>query len=164
MSESPQAGAWGPLAFLLGTWVGEGGGGPGQGTGWFSFTPDLANTILVRKNHADYPATSERPATTHDDLMIIYTDPAGGPQRAIYFDVERHVIEYAVEVAETPGTVRLISAPAPTQPGFRLTYTATGSDTLALTFEIAPPGESAAFAPYIEAQARREPPAGSHAL
>jgi hypothetical protein len=159
VSTAAQDHDWGPLAFLLGRWIGEGGGDPGQGSGWFSFAPDLANFILVRTNHAEYPATPDRPAATHDDLMIIYPDPAGGPWRAIYFDGERHVIEYSVEAAESPGTVRFSSPPTPAQPGFRLTYAATGPDTLTLTFEIAPPGESSAFAPYIEAQARRAPPA-----
>ena len=48
---------WAPLAFLVGEWTGEGGGGPGQGSGGFSFLPDQNGTILVRKNRADYPPT-----------------------------------------------------------------------------------------------------------
>ena len=35
------------LEFLLGNWVAEGGGAPGQGTGGFSFAPDLQGTILL---------------------------------------------------------------------------------------------------------------------
>jgi len=79
-----QGRAWAPLAFLLGVWLGEGGGDPGQGTGWFSFLPDLQGKILVRKNHADYPASADWPAFAHDDLLIVYKDVLGGALRAIY--------------------------------------------------------------------------------
>ena len=40
---------WALFEYLLGDWVGEGGGQPGQGTGEFSFHPDLQNRILVRR-------------------------------------------------------------------------------------------------------------------
>jgi hypothetical protein len=36
-----------------------------------------------------------------------------------------------------------------------LTYRKTGPDSLALKFEIAPPGKPGAYAPYIEATAHR---------
>src|SRR5579871_5836654 len=63
---------WSPLKFLLGDWVGVGDGGPGQGSGGTSFNFDLQNKILVRKNWADYAATKDRPAASHNDLMIVY--------------------------------------------------------------------------------------------
>ena len=59
---------WGPLQFLVRNWTGEGGGEPGQGSGSFSFTPDLQGKILVRKNVAEYPPSKEKPAYKHDDL------------------------------------------------------------------------------------------------
>jgi hypothetical protein len=71
---------WRGLRFLLGNWTGEGGevGAGGEqtaiGSGWFSFALDLQDNIIVRKNHAHYAATSEKPAYDHDDLMIIYPD------------------------------------------------------------------------------------------
>ena len=65
---------FGPLDFLLGDWVAEGGGAPGQGTGGFSFAPDLQRAIVVRKSYAEYPATKDRPTYRHDDLMVIYKD------------------------------------------------------------------------------------------
>ena len=153
-------GTWAPLSFLLGEWIGEGGGGPGQGTGGFSFTFDLQKTIVVRKNHAEYPATKDRPAYSHSDLMIIYPQPGGGRLRGMYFDNEGHVIDYAVESSEGRSTVQFRSEASSANPGFRLTYKKTGADTLALKFEIAPPGKPEGFATYIEATARRAGPAG----
>ncbi|MGA2593186.1 MAG: hypothetical protein ABSH32_24995, partial [Bryobacteraceae bacterium] len=92
-----ERGDWGALQYLLGDWTGEGSGGPGQGAGSFSFQPDLQGKILVRKNHAEYPATKERAAFVHDDLMIVYREPPDKGLHAIYFDNEQHVIRYEVE-------------------------------------------------------------------
>src|SRR5438552_17948620 len=61
---------WDSWQFLLGEWIGEGGGAPGQGEGSFNFSLDLQKQVLVRKNHSDYPATKERQAYSHDDLMV----------------------------------------------------------------------------------------------
>jgi hypothetical protein len=138
---------WAPIRFLIGEWTGEGGGGPGQGSGSFSFLTDQQNTILVRKNRADYPATKDRPAATHTDLMIVYQEES--KLRAIYFDTEDHVIHYDVLPAADGSSVQFLS------PNFRLTYRKTGGDTLGIKFEIAPPGKAGAFATYIEASARK---------
>jgi hypothetical protein len=150
------------LSFLLGEWEGRGGGGPGQGSGWFSFSSDLQQKVVVRRNHSDYPAAEGRPAYSHDDLMVVYPQPAGRPLQAIYFDSEGHVIRYQVrlepaEPAGSPGrpAAVFLSDAAPPAPRFRLTYQVTGPDTLDLTFEIAPPDKPDAFARYITASARR---------
>jgi hypothetical protein len=147
------------LSFLLGEWEGRGGGGPGQGSGWFSFSPDLQQMVLVRRNHSDYPAAEGRPAFSHDDLMVIYPQGEGRPLQAIYFDSENHVIRYQVrlEAAGSPGrqAAVFLSDAAPAAPRFRLTYQMTGPDTLDLRFEIAPPDKPDAFAQYISASARR---------
>src|SRR6266849_4941025 len=104
---------WSSLRFLIGEWVGEGGGGPGQGTGVFSFQPDLDGKILVRKNHSEYPATKDRPAFSHDDLMIVYPETAGAPLRAVYFDTEGHVIQYAIGGSADGSSVRFLSDASP---------------------------------------------------
>ena len=138
---------WAPLAFLIGEWTGEGGGGPGQGSGGFSFLPDQDGTVLVRKNRADYPASKDRPASSHTDLMIVYQEDA--KLRAIYFDSEDHVIHYDVEPSSDRKSVQFLNK------NYRLTYSKTGADTVAIKFEIAPPKRPGAFKTYIEATALR---------
>jgi hypothetical protein len=142
---------WAPLAFLIGEWTGEGGAGPGQGSGGFSFLPDQDGKILIRKNRADYPAGKDRPAFSHTDLMIVYKESAEAKLRAIYFDMEDHVIHYTVEPSADGNSVRFVSE------NFRLTYRKAGPDSLALKFEIAPPGKPGAYATYIDATAHRVP-------
>jgi hypothetical protein len=66
---------WDSWQFLLGEWKGKGGGGPGQGSGNFGFSLDLQKQILIRRNHSEYPATKDRAAYSHDDLMVIYQEP-----------------------------------------------------------------------------------------
>jgi hypothetical protein len=140
---------WAALAFLTGEWTGEGGGGPGQGSGEFSFRPDLDGAILIRKNVAHYPATKDKPAYSHTDLMIV-----DSTRRANYFDNEGHTIHYAVEPSPDGNRVQFLSDASASQPRYRLTYRKIGADRVAIQFEIAPPGKD--FATYIEATARRK--------
>ncbi|HLX09943.1 MAG TPA: hypothetical protein VKY89_18950 [Thermoanaerobaculia bacterium] len=150
------------LSFLVGEWEGVGGGGPGQGTGTFSFQRDLQQRVLVRHNHSEYPAAAGRPAAVHDDLMVVYSQGEPPSLRAIYFDSEGHVIQYAVQLAGSAApaetrSVTFTSDAAPTSPRYRLTYRMTGADTVEIRFEIAPPGKPDGFVPYIAAGARRKP-------
>lgn len=147
---------WASLEYLLGDWVGEGGGQPGQGTGEFSFHPDLQNRILVRKNYAAYPPTKDRPGFRHDDLMVVYRESDNASPRALYFDSEGHVIHYSITASSDKKTIEFLSEVLPSSPRYRLTYVRTGSDTLTLKFEIAPPGKPDSFSTYIEAKAKRK--------
>lgn len=151
-SEPPDWRAW---QFLIGEWVGAGGGGAGEGTGNFSFTTDLQSTILVRRNHSDFPASQEHPAYSHDDLMVIYREGAT-QTRAAYFDNEGHVIRYSTEFSSDSNSVVFISDPAPLTPRFRLTYEKKGGDMVTIRFEFAPPGKPDSFTRYIDAVARRK--------
>ena len=145
---------WGQWQFLVGDWVGEGTGQPGNGTGAFSFQLELDGRVLVRKNRADYPATKDKPAYSHQDLMVVY--PRFPNYRAVYFDNEGHVIDYTTEFIVESGGVVFTSAVKPGEPHFRLTYTKLSPDQVGIRFEIAPPGKPDAFSPYIQATARRK--------
>src|SRR5437899_8261832 len=91
-STEPAAGddPWASYRFLIGEWVGEGSGQPGRGKGAFSFAPDLKGKILLRKNHAEYPASGGRPPAAHDDPMTVYKEAK--KKKATNFDGEGNVI------------------------------------------------------------------------
>ena len=143
---------WGPVQFLVGKWSGEGSGQPGNGSGAFSLLPDLQGKVLLRKSFAEYPPAGGRPATRHEDLMVIYRQPESGALRAMYYDSEGHVIAYLVKPVE--GGVAFVSDNPLAEMRYRLTYVASGKDRVRITFEIAPPGKD--FAQYLSAAARRE--------
>jgi hypothetical protein len=144
---------WADWQPFLGAWEGAGGGGPGQGSGTFTFTPELQGAVLVRNNYAQYPATKDKPAYRHDDLMVIYPDASGKKTRADYWDNEGHVMHYVV--AFTDHKLVMVSDAVPPGPRYRLTYVKTGDNDLKLTFEIAPPEAPDKFKTYIEATAKR---------
>ena len=73
------------------------------------FAWDLQEKVLVRRNRAEYPAAQGRPAVLHEDLMVIYLADQSGPTRAIYFDSEGHVINYAASISEDGRTLTFLS-------------------------------------------------------
>jgi hypothetical protein len=145
---------WSPYQFLIGDWIGEGGGAPGQGTGGFTFSLDLQNQILVRKNYADYPATPDKPAYRHDDLLIVYQIP-GQPSRADYWDNEGHVIHYTIEIPRD-SVVAFIGDIVTDQPRYRLVCELRPDHRMRITFDIAPANKPQEFQEYIEAFAHRK--------
>jgi hypothetical protein len=145
---------WDKWNFLIGEWVGEGNGQPGQGSGSFTFQTDLDGKILVRKNHTEFPATADRPAATHNDLLYIYPDFTGVAAKAIYFDNEGHVINYAITYSE--GSIVFTSDIIPNAPRFRLTYTSLGNDAVNIKFEFAQPQKPDEFKVYIEGKSIRK--------
>jgi len=146
---------WEAWQFLLGEWEGKGGGEPGQGAGGFTFALDLQKRILVRRNHSDYPATDKQPSFSHEDLMVIYQE-ADKPARAIYFDNEGHVIHYNVEFSTDQNSLVFLSEANPSAPQFRLTYSKATRNSLAIKFEIAPPGAPGKFSTYLQAVVQKK--------
>jgi hypothetical protein len=145
---------WAKWQFLIGDWEGQGTGKPGDGVGGFTLQPDLDGKVLVRKNHADYPAGNGRPAFSHNDLMIIY--PGDKTPFAIYFDNEGHVINYAIAFNDSTGAIVFTSEASANAMRFKLTYTPVGKDKVNIKFEIAQPDKPDAFSTYIEATAVRK--------
>lgn len=144
--DAPKADPWADYRFLLGTWVAD---NPGdQGKGECSFSLDLQNKIIVRKNHAEVPASKDRPATVHDDLMIMYL--SGGAVNAEYYDSEEHLIQYAVSLSANKDTLTFVSSADTKGPRYRLSYVRAGEGKLAGSFEFAPPAKPEGFTPYLK--------------
>src|SRR5215470_15797983 len=85
-AQSQTKSQWADWEAFLGDWVGAGSGGPGEGRGEFSFAPELQGAVLVRRNFAEYPASKDKPAYRHDDLMVIYPGAGEKKMRADYWD------------------------------------------------------------------------------
>jgi hypothetical protein len=143
--------AWAKFDWLMGEWVGEGSGQPGQGTGSFTFSFDLDKKILVRKAHTSFPKTESKQATVHDDLMIIYPDFTGKPSKAIYFDNEGHTIEYTVVCDDK--SITFTSNKIPNVPVFRLTYSLLDKQLINTKFEMS--GDGVSFITYIEGKSKK---------
>ena len=144
---------WVKWSWLMGEWQGEGSGQPGQGGGTFSFSFDLDQNILVRKSHSEYPATANKPLIRHDDLMIVSLDFAGNPSHAIYFDNERHTINYSVTYSDR--SITLTSDKVANVPVFRLAYTLLNDGMVNTKFELSQDGEK--FITYIEGKSKKTP-------
>lgn len=149
----PQAGdPYGAVRFLMGDWVAD--GPAAAGSGHFELTRDLQGNVVVRRNHSEAPAASDRPVANHDDLMVIYRESGG--TRAIYFDNEGHVIRYTVE-AGGPDAVTFLSEAVAGAPRYRLSYKKLPDGRLSGKFEVAPPGKAEEFKTYLEWTAKRKP-------
>jgi hypothetical protein len=147
---------WSAWNFMIGEWAAEQTGGQlGQtSAGSFSLAPDLQGTILLRKNHAEYPPSNGRPAIVHDDLMTIYQE--NGATKAFYVDNEGHVIRYDVSIFPDKKKVVMLSEKVANAPRFRLTYSVPRPDALAIVFEIAPPGKTEEFKVYVQGTVQRK--------
>ena len=142
---------WEKWNWLIGEWIGEGSGEPGKGGGTFSFKTDLNDKILVRKSHSEYQASGNRPATIHDDLMIVYVDNSSNASNAIYFDNEGHTIKYSIEYDDK--LIVLTSEKVVNTPVFRLTYTLLDDKTVNTKFEMSQDGIK--FMTYIEGKSKK---------
>ena len=85
--------------------------------------------------------------------MVIYPGATGDKAKAVYFDNEGHVIDYDAEWSADASTLTFISKPG-MGPQFRLIYKKTDPNTFAVTFEMAPPGQTA-FRPYTSGAIKR---------
>jgi hypothetical protein len=138
-----------PLQFLLGAW--EGIGDQAGATGGFTFAPGVQDHVIIRTNYSNTPPRGGKPASRHDDLMVIYVD--AGLVRAEYFDSEGHVLRYVADAR--PDEVVFLSEIKPSEPRYRLSYTRGSATTLNGKFDVAPPGKPEMFAPYLSWTARK---------
>jgi hypothetical protein len=138
------------FAFLLGEWTAVP-GAAGE-SGGFAFASDVQGRVMRRTNHADYPAAPGRPASRHDDLMVIAVD--NDVVRADYYDSEGHIIRYVVT---SPGAGQALfeSDARPNEPRYRLRYALGPDGVLAGQFDVAAPDKPTDFKQYLTWTARR---------
>ena len=146
---------WDAWQFLQGKWVGEGSSELGQGSGYFSFEPDLQNKVWVRRNHSEYPATKDRPAYVHEDLMIVYFDHASGQSRAFYCDTEGHIIHYTAEFSSDGKKLVFLGERHESSPQYRLTYLLESPGHMSVLLEMAQPAKPDDFQKVVEGKVRR---------
>ncbi len=146
---------WADWKFLIGEWTaGDSNGVPGAASGGgFTLRPELGGSVLVRRSHAEYPATKDHPAFTHEDLMVVYRE--GGAIKALYDDSEGHVIHYNVSISPDDKRIVFLSEPGG-GPQFRLSYGDPGGGAATVLFEIAPADKPGQFAKYVEATVHRK--------
>lgn len=145
--ESPAALA--SLQFLVGQW--EAIGDQAGATGGFTFAPSVQDRVIVRTNYSNTPATAGKPASRHDDLMVIYVE--AGVVKADYFDSEGHVIHYVA--AARSAEVVFLSEVKASEPRYRLIYRRGSANALNGTFDVAPPGKPDSFESYLSWTAQR---------
>ena len=148
---------FGPKWKLLeGKWAAD--PGPGGGSGSCAFYFGLNQNVLVRTNHAELTGSASAPAGIHDDLMVIYPGDSEDQARASYWDNEGHTIEYSANWSADGSALTFLSKPG-SGPQFRLTYKKVDSDTLTVSFDMAPPGNPGAFKVYTSGRIHRTPKA-----
>jgi hypothetical protein len=142
--------------FLVGEWSGEAGGEPGSGRMSCSFRFDLQEHVLVRRSQTAFAPSGGAPAAVHDDLMVIYPAAQNDQPCAVYFDSQGHKIEYGSAAWSADGNdLTFVSKASPASPRFRLAYKRIDAQTISVSFEIAPPGESVAFKQHVWGRLRR---------
>lgn len=131
------------LLFLAGRWGSGSGivaetGGSSRGTS--IITSDANGGVLLRRDHTDLFDASGKATGAFDQVMMIYAE--GGAIHADYADGD-HVIHYTSATVVPGSSVIFATAISAGAPAYRLSYTKTDADTLAIRFEIEPPGQSA---------------------
>lgn len=157
---SPPAPAFGPQwKVLIGDWSGDGGGQPGNATGRTSYRFEVGERAILRRNRAEVAASTGRPASVHEDLLVIYPGSKPGEARALYLDNEDHVIHYSATWSTDGKALTFVSDVSPSAPRFRMTYTIQSRDQHVLDFDMAPPGSPDGFKLYVSGTLKRVPPA-----
>jgi hypothetical protein len=130
------------LSFLIGDWqAGRGNvaetGGISQGHS--TFTLEAGGNVLLRKDTTELFSASGKPAGSFDQIMMIY--PEGDAIHADYSD-GTHVIHYVKADVVAGRSITFVSTSRPDAPTFRLRYELSNPTTLAVDFEMAPPGST----------------------
>lgn len=154
-TQQKSAADWTAWQFLQGKWVGEGSAEVGQGSGYFTFEPDLQKKVWVRRNYAEYDATKDRPRYVHEDLMIIYFDPPSNSTRAFYCDNEGHIINYQATFSSDGKALTFLSDLQEGAPRFKLTYLRDAPGHMSIKLEMAQPDKPEDFQKIVEGKVHK---------
>jgi hypothetical protein len=141
---------WKALAFLEGTWDAhtQGGSAGAQGSGTYTFRPELKHHVLVRSSSGSADCSGPKSFDCeHSDVLYVYQEAQDQPLRAIYFDSEGHVIHYAVSTPDSTTAV-FASEASPSGPQFQLVYQLNGT-LMSGKFQMRMPGQTA-WKSYLE--------------
>jgi len=131
-----------PIAFLLGSWTSTTGTVADTGetaAGRSTMSAEAGGVAILRRDHTDL-SRNGKATESFDQIMLIY--PEGATLHADYTD-GTHIIHYGSATIVPDRSVAFTSTPAAAAPTYRLTYEVTALDTLAIRFEVEPPGASA---------------------
>jgi hypothetical protein len=137
---APLKGDLAGIAFLVGSWdngkgrVAETGG---TSSGSSRIGVEVGGAVLLRRDHTELFGADGKPSGSFDQIMMIY--PESGTLYADYSDGE-HIIHYTSAVVVPGKSVTFTSDATAAGPTFRLTYETPAADTLAVRFEMKPPG------------------------
>ena len=104
---------------------------------------------MIRRNRSDYPVTKDRPAFSHQDLMIVDREPGPKSVQAIYFDNEGHVIHCRAEFDADQESLVFLSDLLPSAPRYPLTYAKAKNHTSNVSLKSDPPGKPQSFSTYV---------------
>lgn len=138
------------LSYLVGEWRDESRSGePGTATrGGETWRAALDGQVLVREAWCEFPATPQRAAYRHEDLLVVFAD-ADSQVRGIFWDNEGHVIRYREVHPDPDGKgVGLVSDPSAPGPRQWLQYRFEAPDHLSAVFSLHGPG-APGFSPYL---------------
>lgn len=146
-NESPESvHLWGPLRYLLGSWIGTSSGKPGVSTSERSYTLILGDQFIEVKGRSTFEPQEANPSgEVHEELGLISYDKDRSRYVLREFHVEGYVNQYVMEPAP-PGGQKLVFATETIEnipPGWqaRTTLEILSPDSFRETFELAGPGK-----------------------
>ncbi len=135
---------WKPLKFLVGSWIGKGGGDPGEGTYERSYQFIFNKKYIEVKNKSVYPSSTDNPkGEIHEDIGYISFDKLRNTFVLRQFHIEGFVNQYKLDSISDDGKriVFISESIENIKSGWRAkeTYEILGDNEFTETFELAPP-------------------------
>ncbi|HLF13508.1 MAG TPA: heme-binding beta-barrel domain-containing protein [Bacteroidota bacterium] len=135
---------WSPMAPLLGTWEGTGGGEPGIGKYERTYVFIFDKKFIEIRNKSVYPPSGANPkGETHEDIGYISFDKARRKFVLRQFHIEGYVNQYVIDSLASDGKVFVFVSEAieniPKGWHAKESYQIVADNKIVETFELAPP-------------------------